>query len=195
MNNITVGRSVFEALRLLEAFQAVAKYGVLCPVDWKPSNNTQDTLATISNTLTESYEERLKNLQKEFRDTVIADLDMKYRHEAEEKKQKNYEKQAELSRDDGKEFKIGHSNSSERVESNSSIRSSRKVAVSPKNDAMSSSTPPRNGWLSQTKASMSSMHSDYKKSSSAPASPNATPTATTWPCQTDPPAPRLEILM
>ncbi|KAF1997150.1 peroxiredoxin TSA1, partial [Amniculicola lignicola CBS 123094] len=59
LNNLTVGRSVLEALRLLEAFQAVAKHGVLCPIDWKPSTNTSDTINTISNTLTESYEDRL----------------------------------------------------------------------------------------------------------------------------------------
>ncbi|OAK97167.1 peroxiredoxin TSA1, partial [Phaeosphaeriaceae sp. SRC1lsM3a] len=59
LNNLTVGRSVLEALRLLEAFQAVAKHGVLCPIDWKPSDNAQETLNTIANTLTESYDERL----------------------------------------------------------------------------------------------------------------------------------------
>ncbi|PVI04399.1 peroxiredoxin TSA1, partial [Periconia macrospinosa] len=59
LNNLTVGRSVLEALRLLEAFQAVAKHGVLCPIDWKPDSNAADTLSTISNTLTESYEDRL----------------------------------------------------------------------------------------------------------------------------------------
>ena len=64
LNNLTVGRSVLEALRLLEAFQAVAKHGVLCPIDWKPSSHVSDTLNTISNTLVESYEDRLANLQK-----------------------------------------------------------------------------------------------------------------------------------
>ncbi|KAF2735991.1 peroxiredoxin TSA1, partial [Polyplosphaeria fusca] len=59
LNNLTVGRSVLEALRLLEAFQAVAKHGVLCPIDWKPSVDSADTFGTISNTLTESYDERL----------------------------------------------------------------------------------------------------------------------------------------
>lgn len=64
MNNMTVGRSVLEALRLLEAFQAVAKHGVLCPIDWKPSSHASDTMNTISDTLVESYEDRLANLQK-----------------------------------------------------------------------------------------------------------------------------------
>ena len=66
LNNLTVGRSVLEALRLLEAFQAVAKHGVLCPIDWRPSGHTTDTLDTISNTLLESYDERLATLQEEF---------------------------------------------------------------------------------------------------------------------------------
>jgi hypothetical protein len=76
LNNLTVGRSVLEALRLLEAFQAVAKHGVLCPVDWQPSKNTTDTMKTISNTLTESYDDRLANLQQEFgNDSIATDLD------------------------------------------------------------------------------------------------------------------------
>jgi hypothetical protein len=68
---------VLEALRLLEAFQAVAKHGVLCPIDWKPSGDAADTLNTISNTLTESYDERLANLQKEFGGVQVTDLDAK----------------------------------------------------------------------------------------------------------------------
>ncbi|KAF1970769.1 thioredoxin-like protein [Bimuria novae-zelandiae CBS 107.79] len=46
LNNLTVGRSVLEALRLPKVFQAVAKHGVLCPIDWKPSTNAADTLST-----------------------------------------------------------------------------------------------------------------------------------------------------
>ncbi|KAJ4325385.1 hypothetical protein N0V94_000727 [Neodidymelliopsis sp. IMI 364377] len=72
LNNLTVGRSVLEALRLLEAFQAVAKHGVLCPIDWKPSSHASDTLNTISNTLVESYEDRLANLQKGMGTSVVA---------------------------------------------------------------------------------------------------------------------------
>ncbi|KAH7065928.1 thioredoxin-like protein [Paraphoma chrysanthemicola] len=78
LNNLTVGRSVLEALRLLEAFQAVAKHGVLCPIDWKPSGDAADTLNTISNTLAESYDERLANLQKDFEGVLITDLDAKH---------------------------------------------------------------------------------------------------------------------
>ncbi|KAF1927495.1 thioredoxin-like protein [Didymella exigua CBS 183.55] len=79
LNNLTVGRSVLEALRLLEAFQAVAKHGVLCPIDWKPSAHASDTMSTISNTLVESYEDRLANLQKEFGDVPVTNLDAKHR--------------------------------------------------------------------------------------------------------------------
>ncbi|KAJ8111737.1 hypothetical protein OPT61_g5733 [Boeremia exigua] len=96
LNNLSVGRSVLEALRLLEAFQAVAKHGVLCPIDWKPNSQASDTLNTISNTLVESYEDRLANLQKgqrkrfvmvpcrandaaEFGDVQVTDLDAKHK--------------------------------------------------------------------------------------------------------------------
>lgn len=72
---------MLEALRLLEAFQAVAKHGVLCPIDWKPSGDAADTLNTISNTLTESYDERLANLQKEFGGVQVTDLDAKHKSE------------------------------------------------------------------------------------------------------------------
>jgi hypothetical protein len=72
---------------LLEAFQAVAKHGVLCPVDWKPSTNMSDTINTISNMLIESYEERLANLQKEFSNTSITDLDPTKRQEEEEEEE------------------------------------------------------------------------------------------------------------
>lgn len=79
LNNLTVGRSVLEALRLLEAFQAVAKHGVLCPIDWKPNKNASDIKDTISITLTESYDERLANLQKEFGNIQVTDLDAKHK--------------------------------------------------------------------------------------------------------------------
>jgi hypothetical protein len=87
-----------EALRLLEAFQAVAKHGVLCPIDWKPNSHASGALNTISDTLVESYEDRLANLQrgsimcyillgmanisKEFGDVQVTDLDAKHEAEA-----------------------------------------------------------------------------------------------------------------
>lgn len=81
LNNLAVGRSVLEALRLLEAFQAVAKHGVLCPVDWKPIPDSQDVPSSKANTLIESHDGRLVNWQKEF-DGMITDLDEKYRRES-----------------------------------------------------------------------------------------------------------------
>ncbi len=36
MNNLSVGRSVDETLRLIAAHQFVAKHGQVCPANWKP---------------------------------------------------------------------------------------------------------------------------------------------------------------
>jgi len=36
VNNLGVGRSVDETLRLLQAFQYVREHGEVCPADWKP---------------------------------------------------------------------------------------------------------------------------------------------------------------
>lgn len=36
INNLAVGRSVDETLRLLQAFQYVRDHGEVCPADWKP---------------------------------------------------------------------------------------------------------------------------------------------------------------
>jgi len=36
INNLGVGRSVDEALRVLHAFQYVREHGEVCPADWKP---------------------------------------------------------------------------------------------------------------------------------------------------------------
>lgn len=36
--NNDVGRSVDEAMRLLDAFQLVAEHGVVCPANWKPGS-------------------------------------------------------------------------------------------------------------------------------------------------------------
>lgn len=87
MNNVTVGRSILECLRLLEAFQAVSKHGVLCPVDWKP--DAAEDKSTASNTLTESYDGRLAQLQREFGDIPVTDLDSK--HNVKAKRHRNEE--------------------------------------------------------------------------------------------------------
>ncbi|VDN96857.1 unnamed protein product [Rodentolepis nana] len=40
VNDLPVGRSVDEALRLLEAFQFTDKHGEVCPVNWRPGDKT-----------------------------------------------------------------------------------------------------------------------------------------------------------
>ena len=36
VNNLPLGRSVEEAIRVLEALQFTEKYGEVCPANWKP---------------------------------------------------------------------------------------------------------------------------------------------------------------
>lgn len=40
INNLGVGRSVDEALRVIQAFQHVREHGEVCPADWKPGSDT-----------------------------------------------------------------------------------------------------------------------------------------------------------
>ncbi|KAG7661832.1 TSA1 [[Candida] subhashii] len=40
INDLPVGRSVDESLRLLEAFQFTEKYGEVCPANWQPGAET-----------------------------------------------------------------------------------------------------------------------------------------------------------
>ncbi|CAH2310557.1 peroxiredoxin-1 [Pelobates cultripes] len=40
INDLPVGRSVDETLRLVQAFQHTDKYGEVCPAGWKPGNDT-----------------------------------------------------------------------------------------------------------------------------------------------------------
>lgn len=40
VNNLAVGRSVDETLRLIQGYQFVAKHGEVCPADWKPGAET-----------------------------------------------------------------------------------------------------------------------------------------------------------
>jgi alkyl hydroperoxide reductase subunit AhpC len=42
INMNAVGRSVDEALRLLDAFQYVAEHGVVCPANWHPGDDTME---------------------------------------------------------------------------------------------------------------------------------------------------------
>jgi peroxiredoxin (alkyl hydroperoxide reductase subunit C) len=50
VNDLPIGRSVDEALRVLEALQYVEKHGEVCPANWKPG------AATIKPTVKESKE-------------------------------------------------------------------------------------------------------------------------------------------
>lgn len=68
INNIAVGRSVLEALRLVEAFQAVMEKGVLCPANWKPGDDVLEE--------EETYAEREERMMKDFEENMqIKDLD------------------------------------------------------------------------------------------------------------------------
>lgn len=40
VNNLAVGRSVDETLRILAAFQYVREHGEVCPADWKPGSDS-----------------------------------------------------------------------------------------------------------------------------------------------------------
>lgn len=40
VNNLAVGRSVDEALRLIQGYQYVATHGEVCPANWKPGGET-----------------------------------------------------------------------------------------------------------------------------------------------------------
>ena len=40
MNDLPVGRSVDETLRLVQAFQHTDKHGEVCPAGWKPGAKT-----------------------------------------------------------------------------------------------------------------------------------------------------------
>jgi alkyl hydroperoxide reductase subunit AhpC len=39
-NDLPVGRSVDEVLRIIQAFQFVEKHGEVCPAGWKPGSAT-----------------------------------------------------------------------------------------------------------------------------------------------------------
>lgn len=63
INNIDVGRSVLEALRLVEAFQAVMEKGVLCPANWKPGEDMleeEDIFTTREEHMIRDFHEHLQ---------------------------------------------------------------------------------------------------------------------------------------
>ena len=65
MNNIAVGRSVLEALRLVEAFKVAAEKGVLCPANWKVGEET----------LAETYEDQEHDFIRQMAEVQIKNLD------------------------------------------------------------------------------------------------------------------------
>lgn len=48
INDLPVGRSVDETLRLVKAFQFVDKHGEVCPANWTPGSDTIKTSVTES---------------------------------------------------------------------------------------------------------------------------------------------------
>lgn len=66
MNNIPVGRSVLEALRLVEAFKAVSDKGVLCPAGWR---GEQDDMQSTS------FRDRDYEIARELGEMKIKNLD------------------------------------------------------------------------------------------------------------------------
>jgi peroxiredoxin (alkyl hydroperoxide reductase subunit C) len=65
INNIAVGRSVLEALRLVEAFKVAGEKGVLCPANRK----------TGEDTLEETYHDQEHDLVRQIANVQIKDLD------------------------------------------------------------------------------------------------------------------------
>ena len=57
VNDLPVGRSVDETLRLLKAFQFVEKHGEVCPANWDPKKNP--------NTIKPSPKESLEYFNKQ----------------------------------------------------------------------------------------------------------------------------------
>lgn len=49
MNDLPVGRSVDETLRLVQAFQYTDKHGEVCPAGWKPGQDTVSKLNKYKN--------------------------------------------------------------------------------------------------------------------------------------------------
>jgi peroxiredoxin 3 len=56
VNDLPVGRSVDETLRLIKAFQFVEKHGEVCPANWDPKSNP--------NTIKPSPKESLEYFKK-----------------------------------------------------------------------------------------------------------------------------------
>lgn len=67
VNNLPVGRSVDEAIRLVQAFQFVAEHGEVCPANWKPGAKTMiadpdKSLAYFESGATEAEEDTFSDM-------------------------------------------------------------------------------------------------------------------------------------
>ena len=51
MNDLPVGRSVDETLRLVQAFQHTDEHGEVCPAGWKPGKDTVSVFKQLENIL------------------------------------------------------------------------------------------------------------------------------------------------
>uniref|UniRef100_A0A3B3DZ85 thioredoxin-dependent peroxiredoxin n=1 Tax=Oryzias melastigma TaxID=30732 RepID=A0A3B3DZ85_ORYME len=58
MNDLPVGRSVDETLRLVQAFQYTDKHGEVCPAGWKPGSDTVSTTVVMNHFIIGKKEER-----------------------------------------------------------------------------------------------------------------------------------------
>jgi alkyl hydroperoxide reductase subunit AhpC len=77
VNNFPVGRSVDEALRLLQAFQFVAEHGEVCPANWKPGQKTmkahpEDSLDFFGSGATESNDDPFESSDKIVKITSVS---------------------------------------------------------------------------------------------------------------------------
>lgn len=53
VNDLPVGRSIEEIIRLLQAFQHADKFGEVCPARWRPGKATM--VPVVGNTKTEEF--------------------------------------------------------------------------------------------------------------------------------------------
>jgi len=55
MNDLPVGRSVDETLRLVQAFQYTDMHGEVCPANWKPGEQTVKSMIYYDYRIVEIY--------------------------------------------------------------------------------------------------------------------------------------------
>ena len=60
INDLPVGRSVDEVLRLIQAFQFTDKYGQVCPAGWKPGKDAITPTVSESQSYFQNVEKKPK---------------------------------------------------------------------------------------------------------------------------------------